>query len=177
MDAYAIMYREYFRRFFNYGKKFIEDEILIEDAAQEALLMIWEKRSLLSEIKFPGTYFYSAFRNILFTKMRKSSPVELPGDTLAEPGFNAEQIIFEKETNEELKQKLGLAIQQLTARQREAIFLKFYEGFSYEEVASILDITVKSTYKIMARAIATLKENIVFASTSMLVAILCELLF
>lgn len=176
-EAYAIMYRDYFNRFFNYGKKFISDESLIEDAAQETLLLVWENRASLSSIKFSGTYFYSTFRNILISKIRKRHASELPEETLEEPGFNVEQLILKRDTDEEIKLKLHGAIQNLTARQREAIFLRFYEGFSYDEVSSILNITIKSTYKIMARAIATLKEKMVFTTSVAFVALLCEILF
>ena len=55
--------------------------------------------------------------------------------------------------------ELEAALKLLTSRQLEAIFLRFYEGFTYEEVAEMLDITVKATYKIVARALAQLKEN------------------
>ncbi|MEO6868638.1 MAG: hypothetical protein ABI168_03280, partial [Ginsengibacter sp.] len=60
-EAYAIMYRHYYARFYNYGKKFIADEMLIEDAAYETLLMVWEKRDSIPGLKFPDTYFYTTF--------------------------------------------------------------------------------------------------------------------
>ena len=163
-EAYEIMYRYYFARFYNYGKKFVADSALIEDATQEALLIIWEKRASIQELRFANTYFYTTFRNILLTKIKQKRPDLLPLDPLEEPGFNAEQLLLQKEADEQVKGKLDKAIQGLTPRQREAIFLRFYEELSYEEVALVLNITTKATYKVVARALSSLKEILVYPS-------------
>ena len=158
-EAYTSIYRYMFRRFYNYGKKFISDENLIEDAAHEALMLVWEKRSSLKEIKYPETYFYTVFRNFLLTAIKHNKVSELPEQSPEEPGFNADQMIFLKEFNSEVKIKLSQAIHKLTPRQQEAIFLRFYEGLPFDEVAAILSITTKATYKIVARALSVIKEN------------------
>lgn len=163
-EAYAIVYRYYFSRFYNYGKKFVSDNILIEDAAQEALLIIWEKRASIPKLKFAVNYFYTTFRNILITKIKLQGPNQLSIDSFEEPGLNAEQLILQKETGEQIKLKLEHAIHNLTPRQREAIFLRFYEGLTFEEVASVLNITTKATYKIIYRALSNLKEILVYPS-------------
>jgi len=163
-QAYAEVYRYYYRRFYNYGQKFTGDEALVEDAVQEALLTIWDKRHTLASIEYPGTYFYSSFRYTLLGKLKQQQ--RLVGEEAAKekPEFAADQIMIAKETEAGQKVELERALTTLTARQREAIFLRFYEGLSYEEVASVLGITTKATYKIMARALAQLKENLLLSS-------------
>jgi RNA polymerase sigma factor (sigma-70 family) len=163
-EAYAEVYRFYYKRFYNYGRKFTDDEFLVEDAVQETLLTIWDKRHTLSSINYAGTYFYTSFRYTILAKLKLQR--RLAAETRAEedPEFAADQIIIAKETEAGLKEQLEKALAHLTARQREAIFLRFYEGLSYEEVASVLDITTKATYKIMARALLQLKENFILSS-------------
>jgi RNA polymerase sigma factor (sigma-70 family) len=56
--------------------------------------------------------------------------------------------------------KVQEGLKALTSRQKEAIFLRFYEGLSFEEVATVLHISVKATYKIMARSLESLRNNI-----------------
>ena len=68
----------------------------------------------------------------------------------------------------DVQQRLQAALDKLTARQREAIFLRFYEGLSYEEVAAVLKITVKATYKIMARSLTALKETLTLSLAALL---------
>lgn len=158
-QAYAGMYRFYYRRFYNYGRKFTDDDVLLEDTIQEVLLVIWDKRHALPSIDYPATYFYTSFRYTLLQKLKQQRRW-VAGETAAEePEFAADQTIIAKETEAGLNEQLQKALGTLTARQREAVFLRFYEGLPYEEVASVLSITTKATYKIMARALAQLKEN------------------
>lgn len=156
-EAYKSLYFLYFKKFYNYGRKFTGDITLIEDCIQEVFLEIWSKRKKIDDINTPDSYFLSVFRYMLLKKMKQAvNQIEL--DQLdKEPNFflNAEQPV-----HPDLKQKLQDALNNLTPRQREAIFLRFYEGLTYEEVASVLNISVKATYKIMARSLQALKKNL-----------------
>jgi len=112
----------------------------------------------LQTIFLPQAYFLSAFRNALFKKLQEKKKLYLQAEP--EPEFAIDTFIIQEENDAEIRVKLQNALFQLTSKQREAIYLRFYEGLSYEEVAVILGITVKATYKIMARALLGLKEHL-----------------
>lgn len=157
--AYEALYHNYFKKFYNYGKKFTNDAPLIEDSIQEVFMEIWNKREKIKEIDSPNSYFFSAFRFMLLEKMRQSKRLsKVRSEEKVE--FSIELQIIAREADIEVRQKLAAALQALTHRQREAIFLRFYEGLSYEEVAEILNINVKAAYKIMARGLISLKNQI-----------------
>jgi RNA polymerase sigma factor (sigma-70 family) len=73
--------------------------------------------------------------------------------------LSPEQKMIDTEEAILLKRKLATAMESLTPRQREAIFLKFTEGFSYPQISEMMELTTKGTYKLMARAIDALKQN------------------
>ncbi len=160
LEAYSEVYQYYYNRYYNYGKKFSEDHALLEDTVQETLITIWDKRKSITKIEYVSSYFFSVFRNRLLDRIKENSRLELVEAETREPEFSIEKIIIDKEIEADLKAQMNQAIQSLTPRQREAIFLMFYEGLSYNEVAILLEITTKATYKIMARALAQLKELI-----------------
>jgi RNA polymerase sigma factor (sigma-70 family) len=166
--AYAQVYHEYFKKFHNYGKKFTSDTALIEDSIQEVFLEIWNKKERIAEIDSPNSYFFSAFRFILLEKIKQLKRTLQANYTEDDIEFSPELEVIARETDSHLNQKLADALQSLTPRQREAIFLRFYEGLSYEEVASILNITVKATYKIMARSLTSLKDQIAISLMAVL---------
>lgn len=159
--AYAELYVFYYKKLYNYGRKFTGDIALLEDALQEALLAIWTGRARLEKVHTPHTYLFNSFRYILFRKIGHARRFRPHTEANAgEPEFGVEQIIIRQDMETAVKQRLTTAIQGLTGRQREAIFLRFYEGLSYEEVAEVLGISVKATYKIMSRALLQLKDNV-----------------
>ncbi|NIG52999.1 RNA polymerase sigma factor [Chitinophaga sp. Cy-1792] len=164
MDAYSGLYKEYYKRFFNYGRKFTTNIVLIEDSIQEVFLDVWNRRDKLSHVDSPNYYLYSSFRYILMKKIRQHDKIVFDRSAEEDYEFSIENVIVSNELNEEMKTKLQHAIKTLTSRQLEAVFLRFYENLSYQEVASILKISVKATYKIMARSLSALKENIMFLS-------------
>ncbi|MFB6455387.1 RNA polymerase sigma factor [Chitinophaga sp. Hz27] len=164
IDAYSGLYKEYYKRFFNYGRKFTTNIVLIEDSIQEVFLDVWNRRDKLSHVDSPNYYLYSSFRYILLKKIKQHDKIVFDRSAEEDYEFSIENVIVSNELNEEMKTKLQHAIKTLTSRQLEAVFLRFYENLSYQEVASILKISVKATYKIMARSISALKENIMFLS-------------
>jgi RNA polymerase sigma factor (sigma-70 family) len=159
--AYSQAYLYYFKRLYNYGKKFTPDSNLIEDAIQETMLMLWTRRDKLPFINSPHSYLFFSFRNNLLGKiksLRKTSYSQVAEE--AEPEFAIDNIMVSFTSDVTLRHELEKALNSLTSRQREAIFLRFYEGLSYEEVAHAMDISVKATYKIVARGLAQLKETL-----------------
>lgn len=162
MAAYSLLYKEYFKRLFNYGFKFCQDRELIEDSIQEVFLDLWQKRERLHTIEAPQAYIFTAFRYCLFKKLKQHAKIVYEEDIpeKAEVSFSQEQIIIQKEQTCEDNEKITAAINTLTSRQHEAIYLRFFENLSYEDVAKVLKISVKATYKIMARSLAAIKSQL-----------------
>lgn len=157
-QAYAELFRILYKRFYNYGRKFTNEESVIEDAAQETLMAVWTKRKTLSTLQFPTTYFFTSFRNTLLGMLKLLQRFAGKEEMNDKPEFAVDQLIIRKETDAQTEAQIGKALQSLTSRQREAIFLRFYEGLSYEQVAQMLNITVKATYKLIARAMEELRH-------------------
>ncbi|MCF3110201.1 RNA polymerase sigma factor [Niabella sp. CC-SYL272] len=159
-DAYSNAYRKLYKRFYNYGVKLVEDSGLVEDVIQEVLLLLWANREGLRSIKNPDGYYYVLFRRALSKRMASLAKTKTMDGAEFDPEFPADFVMIKKETDAALREKLLAAIQTLSPRQREALFLRFYEGFSYEETAAILGISVKATYKLMARSLLTLRDKV-----------------
>lgn len=160
--AYSILYKEYYKRLFNYGFKFTQNKDLIEDSVQEVFMDLWQKNQKLKDIEYPQAYVFTAFRFTLFKKIKKEIK-PLPGDmtgTDDDVYFSQEHVIISRESNVEEQRKIENAINTLTPRQHEAIYLRFFENMSYEDVARTLKISVKATYKIMARSLSAMRQHL-----------------
>ena len=156
-DDYSILYAHYFSKLFNYGHKFTTDSVLIEDSIQDVFLDYWKRRNILKEPSSLNSYLFTAFRYSLFNKLSKAKKI-VAMEGVEEPDFASANIFYAKEEDAVRSAQLRAALEQLTPRQREALFLRFYEGLSYETIAEIMNISVKASYKLMARSLAHLKE-------------------
>ena len=74
------------------------------------------------------------------------------------PSF--ESHLIEKETKAHQYERLRNSIRSLTKRQREAIFLKFFNELSYHEVASIMEMRVDSVYNLISKTIDILRSKL-----------------
>ncbi|MBW8686416.1 RNA polymerase sigma factor [Chitinophaga rhizophila] len=160
--AYAQIYRLYYPRLYNYGCKLTDNVVLIEDSIQEIFVRFWINREQLSAIREFRSYLFVSFRNYLFRLLSQSR--ELHADLPDEERYvfalelSAEQQQMAKEEEYQQHHMLRSALESLTPRQKEAIFFRFYENMEYDEIAAILQISVKATYKLMARAIEVLRN-------------------
>ncbi|HEV3412725.1 MAG TPA: RNA polymerase sigma factor [Puia sp.] len=160
-EAFGQLYVFYYKRLYNYGRKMTADIAVLEDALQETLVAVWTGRERLHKVQKPHSYLLQTFRFILFRKLRRDRKIQsLDSSEPGEPDFGREEILIRHDLQADQRRRLEQALQNLTSRQREAIFLRFYEGLSYEEVAGIMNISVKATYKIMSRALHQLKETL-----------------
>jgi RNA polymerase sigma factor (sigma-70 family) len=71
--------------------------------------------------------------------------------------FTADTEYIRRQQDSRQSMQLLDALNQLTGRQKEVIYLRFFEGMSYEDIAQLMDISVKGTYKLSYRALDALK--------------------
>lgn len=161
--AFVEVYNLFFDDLLRYGWQLIRNQAFVEDALHDIFVSIWDKREKLPDVNHIKLYLMSALRRTLIRKVKKEKILNNRllneyGDSVAEtPSFLDETIdrINEEETNLKIKQ----AISQLTERQKEIIYLKFYQNLSYKEIADLLHLDQKYTYNLTARALAGLRDK------------------
>ena len=163
--AFCHLADKLYRTLFNYATSFTTDREYIKDAIQELLIHIWEKRQTIN-IQFVTIYFLKSLRNQLLQEFRRNKHPFLDIDEIDEISDNQtiETEIEENETNSESQRRVRLAINELPKRQKEAIFLKFYEGLENEQIADLMQVNRQSVANLLFKAITTLKSQIPFLS-------------
>lgn len=157
-NAYAVIYRYYYPRLYNYGLKFTANKILVEDSIQEIFTGFWFNRHKMGAVQTAGSYLFVSFRNHLTRSLDAQLRTTSADGHLFDIEVSADQVMINAERMYEQRVQLTRALEQLTERQKEVIFLKFYENLSYDEIATLLRISTKATYKLAARAIAELRR-------------------
>ncbi|RQP18677.1 MAG: sigma-70 family RNA polymerase sigma factor [Parapedobacter sp.] len=178
--VFECVYDTFFDPLYNYGRNYTDEEELVEDAIQELFVRFWKNRANLTMPASLRNYLFKAFRNHLRDRIKASGryvTADFDERYPFEVVISAEETRIASEMDEAMRTRLTKAMEQLTARQKEAIFLRFYEGFSYEEIAHTMEITVKATYKLMARSIEAMRHEMGGSKTSVLLIILRTLDF
>lgn len=146
---------------YNYGFQISPQESLVKDAIQELFLRIWRTHPNLSQAYSVKSYLLQSLRRILLRNLKAKRNRSKRNKKYIEESFreiyNIEELMIHLETEQEQKEMLIKALESLSKRQKEAIFLKFYEGASNKEIAQIMEINAQSVYNLIYRSIERLK--------------------
>ncbi|MGN7824136.1 RNA polymerase sigma factor [Chitinophaga sp. 22536] len=156
------VFDKYYAPLFNYGHRFSADDHLIEDALQELFVKLWKNRESIRETGSVKNYLYKAFRRVLLRMLeaqQRKYTFSVPDDWPELPQELAyEHTMISRERLEKISRDLATALGKMTPRQREIIHLRYYEEMEYEEIAVLMQLSVSSTYKLVYKAIDTLRQ-------------------
>ena len=163
--AFTNLYNHYFPELCRYGTRICGDKELIEDSIQDLFVEIWKTRTCLPVVHSVKYYLFVWLKRKIVRKLLEQRKVPTVRNVLEEYTFeivfSPESTLIAKQFSEEQQQSLLQALNQLTRRQKEAITLRFYDGFSYEEIATLLSMNAKSVRNIIYRAMLILRKNMV----------------
>jgi len=140
-DAYRLLVRRYGGTLFNHAVRMVGSQDEAADLAQRALVSGYRKLSTCRDPDRVG--LYRILSNLTKDYARNPRRNEIPLDKvpeLPEPGGDP----LDSAYRQELRNRLQVALDQLTSEQREAFVLKHVEGRSYEEMAAVLDVSQAS---------------------------------
>lgn len=161
--ALSLIYNDHYDLLYHYGLKYTHDIQVIEDSIQNTFGYFLKRGGKLFSVSNLKGFLLKSFRNQLLSELKRvnrfyiSRNFSQENDDCHEPEVNE---IFEQEWHNRLEQKLRMSMKQLTARQKEILFLKYQCNLSYNEIANMLDIEVDSCYKLVYRSLKELRDEI-----------------
>ncbi len=160
---FSLIYHRHFNLLYYVGLKYTSNRQIIEDSIQNVFVYLLKKRSKLNLVINVKAYLLKSFRRQLFLDLKKQSRFSFTGQ-LNENQFEyfngAEQVISEKEELNRLKRVIKKSLVNLSAKQREIIYLRYDCELSYEEISDILEISVDSCYKSVYRSMKIMRTDI-----------------
>ena len=180
--SFQTIYFSWFKNLTEYGMRIIGDKELVKDCIHDLFVKLWNNRSNLGDVVVIRSYLVVSLRSTLLNKIQQNSRVavsEFKDEHPFELVFSVESDFISKETADIQTQKLLDALNELSPRQKEVIYLRYFEEMDYEEIAAIMEITVKATYKLTARGLDCLRQIMDLSGTTLmlLLALSTEILF
>ena len=137
---FEVLVKDNMRRAYFSALGFLGSHDAAMDVSQEAFIRAYQNFNKYDEKRNFFTWYYKILRNLCFnfirdTKNRKED-FFLDSRKYEDSRSNPEQNLEEKEELE----MLHVAINQLETEDREIIFLREFEGYSYEEISEMLNL-------------------------------------
>lgn len=125
-----------------------------QDIIQSAFEKLWINRKKVEPEKVKSYLFTVAYRQMI-DHIRKDKKESITDD------LDQIKLSVSQQPNAELKQILLKAINELNPTQKSLILLKDYEGYSYQEIGAIMDLSESQVKVYLHRARLILKGKLV----------------
>lgn len=152
LNDYNTCVKEWADALFRFACKSTGNEEDARDVVQNSFTVLWQKRDDVVPAKAKAFLFQVAY-NQSVDLYRKQSRVSF---TEEEPDNRSTT-----SSNTDLKSVLEKALSQLDEQSRALVLLKDYEGYKYDEIAQITDLTPAQVKVYLHRARKTLKNYLV----------------
>lgn len=160
MQALELIYKNYYPDLLVYARKLANDSNIAEDAIQDTFLYLWQNRKNIGPIESLKFYLIRSVRNACLLLIKKKNKL----GSLEDVDTHLKLIIQPSELrlrDENLSMNIQLkkSLDDLSPRQSEIIFLKFYNNLDYEEISEVLNINYQSVVNHVHKAIQKLRNS------------------
>ena len=131
--------------------RMLSDQAEAEDVAQDAMLRLWKQAEnwRAGEAK-ASTWLYRVVHNLCIDRIRRRRP-QVPVEDAPEP-VDPDPGVLERMAQSETSASIARAIATLPERQRQALMLRHFEGWSNPEIGEELGCSVEAVESLLARA-------------------------
>lgn len=146
-----------------YGMKFGLDESEVQDCIQDLFLDLWERRSRVGDTPSVKNYLLKSLRHRIIDYFRHQKRFGKEDDLSWQINFSdfhtIEKEWIEKENLQMIGRQLHLQMQQLPKREKEALYLRYYENLSLPEIAEVMGVNRQSAANFIQKALRKLRAK------------------
>ena len=169
--AFRDLFHKHAGSLVNFANRFVGNRDRAEELVQEAFLQIYRARHRYEPRARFTTYLYRVATNLCLNELRrfdyqgKIEPLEGNLDQNGEEGSrelpdDSLPTADERLAGLETAGRIQNVLEKLPPNQRSALLLSRVEGFSYQEVADILETSESAVKSLIFRATQTLREDL-----------------
>ncbi len=155
------LYRFNYQVLYSYSLKICRDKELSKDCVQELFVSLWEKRDKLGKVTKVRPYLLQSIWHLVIRKLKKQNKnVGLDENDRydIEVVFPCEKHMIEDQEKKISENVLLNAIETLSTRQKQIIFMQYYEGLTIDEIRQITELKYQSIKNLTHRAMLALRE-------------------
>lgn len=162
-DAYSFFYQYYINDLYAYGISLGGEKEVVKDAVQDIFLKIYFEKKNFASIDHLKYFLLKSLKNSLYNIYKSKAVSTTTGISEDVLGFSITTTVLDRIIDEEdriiIKQQIDDLLSKLTARQKEAIYLRFMQELEYEEIAEIMDMTEHAARKLISRSLKRLRDD------------------
>ncbi|MDC1106190.1 sigma-70 family RNA polymerase sigma factor [Prolixibacteraceae bacterium] len=155
-EALKLLFDQQYNTLLSYGRRLNFSEGEIEDVIQDLFISLIDRHKALPKEVNVQAYLFSAVRFSLFNYRKKAKRFS------SISGQEEEIFLFDLDdsTSDSSMKQVKDKLTQLPTRQKEAIFLKYYQNMSINEIGEIMNIAPQSVSNLLHKAYVLLRNDL-----------------
>ncbi|HWQ30639.1 MAG TPA: sigma-70 family RNA polymerase sigma factor [Negativicutes bacterium] len=169
IESFELLISSYDKKAYNIAYRVMGNEEDAKDMAQEALLRVFRSiKDFKGQSSF-STWLYRIVTNVCLDELRRrknDKHISIDSTVQTENGEMHMELCSDKETPEsvyervEQRELIKKAIQELNDEYRSVIVLRDIQGFSYDEISTMLECSLGTVKSRINRARSMLREKL-----------------
>ncbi len=156
---YERLFKQYYHPLFLFAYRYVKNEETAENIIHDVFLILWNERKKLNFALNIKTYLYNAVKNRCIDYLRRKKiehKFEISHIVLDVESKTPETILLHKE----LEYAIQNALNDMPKKRREIFVMNRFDRLTYSEIASILNISVKTVETQMSRSLKFLRKKL-----------------
>jgi len=154
------VYNRYYKAMFNAALRIIKDSAEAEDVMQEAFLTAFTKLPMLEDNKMFGAWLKKIVVNSSITALRKKDTYKEIALETVEYGLSDTEGVAEEDLTQIRANTVLSTLKQLKESYSTALSLHLIEGYDYEEICEIMNISYSNCRTLVSRAKESLRKKL-----------------
>lgn len=160
-EALSVLFLRYYDYLLHYGMQVVSDREPVEEAIQELFIHLMESPDRYGEITHVKAYLFKALRNRLLRHLRLAGQrknKETGWSDCIDIGFSETDLMSREKEKFQTRELLLEALNGLSWRQRETIYLRYYNGLNTKEIAEIMGMANQTVLNTLYQALKKIRK-------------------
>ena len=151
---------DYHQTLLDYGLHIHKDRSLVEDCIQDIYVLMCENNSVLNKVENLESYLKVSLRREIIKKVSSERKKKRSGVfyDIYTPSY--EDALISKQKTLQRADAMKKALDELSQAQKSVMTLRFYRGYSYEEIAEKMGTSKRTVYNQVHDAMKKMRSKI-----------------
>ena len=144
--ALSVIFLNHYDDLLRYGCKLAGDQNIAKDCIQDLFLKLWKNRANLRPIENIKPYLFKSLRNHIVDSLdlqKNNIAIDMDWEYPFSMVYSHEDFIITDQVAETIRINVIEALNKLKPRQREAIYLRYFEELDFEIIAQVMEMNVQ----------------------------------
>jgi RNA polymerase sigma-70 factor (ECF subfamily) len=158
VEAYKIIFDQYYKPLCSFAKKYVLDLAVAEDIVQDLFVRFWEQRNEFQLRASAKSYLFQAARNECLNYLKHQNVKEKYRQHIM--NVSTDSFFHDKLEEEEINQMVYEVIRSLPPRCRQIFELSRFEGKTFDEIAQELSVSKNTIKNQLVSALRQIRQSL-----------------